>query len=314
MGYHEWMRTLGLLFLLGAISASVAGDGVVDTDVAKEAIKEFKAAYKQKELEAKQGAVFDLHDVPHPLIVKQLSKLLGNRNTDIAQVAALAMGGQSHDVPKTGKVLLKFWDKRKGDGTVRESILGAWKELKFMGYWPKLKPSLRDKRNSLVIGTLSLLGSNKDFRSLPKLLEMYHVAMPRRVKWATGEVKVDTGAAGDADQQAAEAAFNKKYGAGGSKAKAKAKAKAKSFDERNFANHLRRCVKAITGEDFDTALDFEDWYLENYLLVARKMAEINGTSVEKAVAKAKMELPAFRAKVEDRRKKYEEEAARARKK
>jgi hypothetical protein len=134
--------------------------------------------------------------------------------------------------------------------------------------------------------------------------------MPKKVTWSTGTETVDTGTAGDADQKAAEAKFNAKYGRGGSKAKAKAKAKARSFDLRNFSPQIRKCVKKITGQDFDTAWDFEDWYVENYLLVARKAAEMRGANVEAAVAKASKELPKLKADIESARKKVEEELAR----
>ena len=183
----------------------------------------------------------------------------------------------------------------------------AMVELKYMGYWPEVLPAMKDKRNAIVIRVLSLLGDNKDWRAIPRLLEMFHVAMPRRVKWKTGTVKVDTGAAGTADADAAKAKFNSKYGAGGSKAKAKAKAKAKGFDERNFSDQLRKAVKGITGEDFDNAFDFEDWYVDNYLMVHGKIAELNGTDVKAAARKAKAELPELKAKVEEDRRKLEEE-------
>jgi len=310
------MRTLGLILALGSLAWAGDAEGKagpkIDKATAKEAIKTFKKRYRQRELPLKQGAIFDLHDYDHPLVAKELRKLLRKREVQIAQVAALAMGGQKHDVEETGETLMKTWDRRDDDTPVLQSILSAWQELGYLDYWPKLEKTLKDERNQLVIGTMKLLGTNKDYRALPRLLEMYHVAMPKRVKWKTGEVTVDTGTAGDADQKAAEAEFNRRYGRGGSKEKAKAKRKAKAHDERNFKHHLRRCVKAITGEGFDNAIDFEDWYLENYLAVAKRIAELQGTSVEAAVAKAKAELPEFRAKVEKRRKKYEEAARKAR--
>lgn len=120
---------------------------------------------------------------------------------------------------------------------------------------------------------------------------MYEVAWPKRIKWKTGSTSVDTGADGDADQRAAEAKFNKNYGRGGQKMKNQAKAKAKAFDERNFSTELRKCVKAITGESFDTAIDFDDWYVENYVDVWRRIAQMEGRDVEQAVAKAKSECP-----------------------
>jgi hypothetical protein len=265
-------------------------------------------------VEEKQNLVYDLHDVMHDDVIDQLEKIaLRDREPAVRNVAALSLGGQQHNVAKAGKALQKIFDKQQKEEEVLASVLQAMAELKYLGYWPKAEKLMRDERSSIVIRTLDLLAANKDYRALPKLLEMYEVALPKRMKWKTGSVTVDTGAAGDADQKAAEAAFNKKYGRGGSKMKAKAKAKAKAFDERNFSTQLRKCVKAITGESFDTALGFEDWYVENYVEVWRKIARMEGRNVEQAAAKAKSELPALKAKIEEDRKKLEEELEQERK-
>jgi len=89
--------------------------------------------------------------------------------------------------------------------------------------------------------------------------------------------------------------------------KAKAKAKANSFDLRNFSTQLRKCMKAITGEDFDNAFDVEDWWVENYEMVARKIAELEGKDPEEAAERAKAGKAELAAKVEEERKKIEEE-------
>ena len=304
------MRTLLCCLFLGfVVHAEDAPKKVekVSDDEAKEALAEFKKAFKQKDVEAKQNAVYNLHDVPHPLVLKELKKLLKNRDPKIRNVAALAVGGHGYDVKAAGAVLRDALKRDFKTEVVVGSIFQAMAELKYYGYWPAIKPAMKDKRNAVVIWTLGLIGKNKDYRAVPELLKMYHVSMPKAVKWKTGETKVDTGAAGDADAKAAKAKFNAKYGAGGSKAKAAAKRKAKAQDERNFSDYLRKTTKAITGEDFDNAIDFEDWYVENYVKVHRRIAQMNGEDVEAAVRKAKKELPALQKKIEEDRKKLEED-------
>jgi hypothetical protein len=299
------MRMFGLLLVF---ALAVHAADAVDTAEAKEAIKEFDAAFKAtREIEEQQNAVYNLHDVPHDLVIRRLEKLLRHKHASIRNVAALALGGQSHNVPLAGSVLMRAYARDYKNEEVLSSVLEAMAELKYLGYWPKAEPALKDERNAVIIRVLDLLGTNEDWRAIPRLLEFYRVVMPKKVSWSTGEVTVDTGTAGDADQKAAEAAWTAKYGRGGSKAKAKAKAKARSFDLRNFSPQIRKCVKKITGQSFDTAWDFEDWYIENYLLVARKIAEMKGGNVEAAVAKAKKELPQLKAEVEDARKKLEDE-------
>ena len=304
-----------LPFLVAVLAGApaLALDPVPDEE-AKEALKQFEADFRSKDLSDKQAAIYNLHDVPSDLVIRRLERLLRDRDPEVRNVAALAMGGQQHNVDAAGEALLDAYEKeKKGDeDLVISSVLDGLRELKHLGYWPLLEGALDDQRDAVVIRTLDLLGENEDWRAIPVLLEKYKIAMPKRVKWSTGTVNVDTGAAGDADQKAAEAKFNAKYGAGGSKEAAKAKAKAKSFDERNFDSQLRRCVKAITGESFDNALDMQDWYVENYLEIHRKMAEMAGDDVQKILAKAKQELPDLKKEVEEEHRKLEEELARER--
>ena len=301
------MRTLGFLLMLAfAVHAADA----VDPEEAKEALAEFEKTFKAtREIEEQQNAVYNLHDVPHDLVIKRLQKLLKYKDPRVRNVAALALGGQTHNVPLAGKVLMQSYARDFKNAEVLASVLDGLAELKYLGYWPKAEPALKDERNAVIIRVLHLLATNEDWRAIPRLLELYRIAMPKKVNWSTGTETVDTGAAGDTDQKAAEAKFNAKYGAGGSKAKAKAKSKARGFDLRNFSTQIRKCVKKITDQDFDTAWDFEDWYIENYLMVVRKIAEMDGSDVEASVAKAKRELPQLKADVEAKRKKVEEKLA-----
>ena len=313
------MRTLALsLLLVPLLHAEGAKKNavpvVVSGEEAAEALAEFKSAFKGKDVEAKQNAIYDLHDVPHPLVLKELAKLLRNKDPRIRNVAALAVGGHGYDVAAAGKILMRAFKKDYKTEEVLGSILLAMSEVGFLGYWPDLQKGLKDERNAVVIWSLGTLGENKDYRAIPVLLEMFHVAMPKKVTWKTGEVKVDTGAAGTADADAAKAAFNAKYGAGGSKAKAKARRQARAFDSRNFDTHLRKTVKAITGEDFDNDLDFEDWYVENYVMVRKRIAEMEGRDAAKAERKARKELPELKAKLEKKIEKLAKQLAKARKK
>ena len=301
------MRTTGLLL---ALAVAVHAADAVDLEKAQEAIREFDKTFKAtREIEEQQNAVYNLHDVPHDLVIRRLEKLLKHKDPRVRNVAALSLGGQTHNAPLAGSILLRAYTRNFKDDVVLSSVLEAMAELKYLGYWPKAEPALKDERNAIIIRVLDLLGTNEDWRAIPRLLEIFRVAMPKKVSWSTGEVSVDTGAAGDTDQKAAEAKWNAKYGRGGSKMAAKAKAKARGFDLRNFSTQIRKCVKRITGQDFDTAWDFEDWYVENYLMVARKAAEMRGADVDAAVAKAKRELPQLKADVEAARKKIEEELA-----
>jgi len=290
--------------------------GAVAAEEAKIALKEFKGAFRTADsLEARQELVFGLHDVPHDLILKELKRLIRNKSEGIRVVAALAIGGQGHNKARAGKLLMDSFEREKKTIDVAISCIDGMRELRYYGYWPEIKSSTGNgARSAIVIRILELLGSNKDYRALPMLLKMYKVAMPKRVTWTTGTVNVDTGAAGDADNQAAQAEFNRRYGAGGSKAKAKAQGKARSFDARNFTTQIRACAKAITGEDFETDFDLEDWWVDNWEMVARRIAKMDGVNVEKAVKKAMKKLPLRKKEMAEERRKLEEELEKAEKK
>ena len=305
------MRFIASLVVLAAVVQAQVVTPVSDEE-AKVAVKEFKDAFrKAKTIEEKQGLVFSLHDVPNDYTIRELRKVLKNKHEAIRGVAALALGGQRHNKPAAGKMLMKTYQKEKKNLEVAISCLDALKSLKWYGYWPAVeKDAGKGARSAIVIRILELLGENRDYRAIPMLLEMYKVAMPKRVSWKTGTVNVDTGAAGNEDNEAAQREFNRRYGRGGSNERRKAEGKAKAFDARNFSTQIRKCAKQITGEDFETDVDLEDWWVEHYEMVARKMAELDGRNVEKAVAKARKELPALKKKVAEARKKLEEELAR----
>jgi hypothetical protein len=302
------MRMLALIALAAAASAH---DSVSDEE-AKAAIAKFQEEFQKGDLDARQYAVFSLHDVPNDLVLKELEKLLKNKDSKIRNVAALAVGGQRQDAKKAGDLLMRSYRKDWSEEDVVSSVLEAMAELKYKGYWPEVRLGLKDERNLVIMRILELFGANKDWRAFPDLVDLYREVLPRRISWSTGEEKVDTGADGSADADAAESTFNAKYGQGGSKEKAKAKAKANGFDLRNFAPQIRKCVQEITGKSFDNAYDLEEWWADNYVMVAQKIAEMDGKDPESVVARAKVEQAELKAKIEDERKKMDEQLAKER--
>lgn len=302
------MRTLTLC-ALGAVV--LAADPVPD-EKAKDAIARFQEAFKTATVEGKQSAVYDLHDVPNDLVLKELSRLLKNKDPKVRHVAALAVGGQSHDAKSAGELLLKTY---KGDFDAEEvvaSVLQAFAELKYMGYWPAVETALKDERTPVVLQSLDLVGNNQDWRAFPELVEMYKVALPAGKNWGGGEeVTVDTGAEGDADQKAAEAKYNAQNpGRGGGGGGGGGGGRSSML--RNLSRPIEKCVKRITGVRFDNSLDLETWWAENYIVVAQKIAELEGKDPESVVSRAKVEQAELKAKVEAERKKLEEVAAKKR--
>jgi len=311
------MRTSALVLALTALALAeerVAPVSAVPDGDAARAISEFDKAFLAKAIEERQGAVYSLHGFPHDAVLAKLAQLLKNRDDAIKSVAALAIGGQAHNVPKAGDILMKSFRANYRTDEVVASTMDAMGELRYMGYWPELAKCFEDDRALVAVRALDLVGANKDWRAWEELLKLYKEQIAKGYSWETGEVNVDTGADGDVDQKAAEAAFNAKYGEGGSKAKAAATGKAGSRREINLSTQLRRTVKLLTGQDFDTALAFEDYVLENYLEIARKVAVLEGKDPEAAAKRAAADLPARKKQVEEERDKLAKQAEENRKK
>ena len=66
-------------------------------------------------------------------------------------------------------------------------------------------------------------------------------------------------------------------------------------------------VMLVNG--FDNAFDLEEWWCENYIEVAKKIVELEGKDPESVVARAKIEQAELKTKIEEDRKKFEEELA-----
>jgi len=316
------MRNLSLINMTGllALATIVAGGeekakptpasvvAVPDAD-AQQALDAFKEAFKTKDVGARQTAVYDLHDVPNDLVIQQLAKLLKKGKPEVRNVAAMALGGQGHNTARAGKTLMSSFERNYKHDLVIAATLDGWRELRYLGYWPKLKKCLDDDRNAVSIRAIDLIGSNGDFRPIFILMKMYKEAVPKGSSWDGGaEVTVDTGASGDTDQKAAEAKYkSQNAGAGGGGGGGGGGGKK---NMRNLAQALRRCMKNLSGEDFDTFEDFEDWLVENFVMVHRTIATQEGKDPDAAERRAKGELPDFKAKVENRRRKAEEAAER----
>jgi hypothetical protein len=158
-----------------------------------------------------------------------------------------------------------------------------------------------------VVHSLELVGANKDWRAFPELVEMYKMAVPAGKSWSGGEeVTVDTGAEGDADQQAAEAQYkaqNPGRGGGGGGGPSR------SSVLRNLSRPIGKCVKEVTGKSFETSLELSEWWVENYIMVAQKIAELEGKNPESVVPRAKIEQAELREKVAKEREDVEKRLA-----
>ena len=100
------MRTAALWMMLVLAALPVFAADPVSDEEAAQALKDFDLAFRSKDLEDRQNAVYDLHDVPHDKVIAKLDRLLRDRDVQVRNVAALAMGGQVHNPAKAGAILL----------------------------------------------------------------------------------------------------------------------------------------------------------------------------------------------------------------
>ena len=104
----------------------------------------------------------------------------------------------------------------------------------------------------LMVTSVRVCGTLEDWRALPQLLELWE-RFPVGDSWEGGETSVDTGAEGDADQAAAEAAYNAEHGGQHRRGKPPMMLRA-------YIQELAKSVKLITkDENVHTPKDLRAW-------------------------------------------------------
>ena len=239
------------LVLLLALLPLSGGARAVGRADAERALRRFEAAFATQDADARQDAVYDLHDVPHDLVLARLERLLLDPDRLTRNVAAMALGGQRHNPARAGAALLRAYHDDYDDLVIVSSVLDALREVGSLQYWPEARRALRDERPAVVQRALDLLTANRDPRALPQLVELYLEAHP-------------------------------------------AKAKAKARPAARHRAGLRACLKEITGVDFPDGRAALRWYLRNYRLVARLIADMQGDDPDAAEAVAVLEFPSVR--------------------
>ncbi len=272
---------LGLV--LGSTTVIRADD---KRDRAAAAIVHCQKILAQGDRSEREWAVYDLHDIVHPDIVAYLQKLmLTSKHRDVRNVAALALGGQGKFKKRTGAALAAGFMKHFKDRIVLSSILNAWGESGDAGYWPLLRRALHDKRNSIAIRAILLLAENADPRAFEELLKMYLVLAPERPP------KSGKGT------QSGRSAANEGADPGRESAKQTARARSRAERIRNYEQYLLRYFKAVTRLEFDNPYAAYEWWVTNYVSVARRIAVLNEKNPKSAAERARRELPQVQKRV-----------------
>lgn len=215
------MGLRNLTFVLVLTAAAVpcaAGAGEEDpaTRDAKAAVAYFdKYAGKAKDDMKFGDLLMDLTRIRHTITVERIGKvLLRDSNVEHQQIAGAALGGFRE--PKevrdaAGKLLEKAVQDAKDDD-VKDTCIDSIGKIRYRDAVPTLNQVALAGGNPYVLyTTVRVMGQLEDRRALPALLELWE-RHPVGYSWETGEVNVDTGAEGTADQDAAEAEWQAKYG------------------------------------------------------------------------------------------------------
>lgn len=272
MKHRKLVLCLTVAACLAASSPSRAAD--VPADV-KEAIAYFdKYSAKSKDDSKYAELVHDLAATGDPAAAERIGRILTeDKNSEHHMIAADSLSDFAKNPAgreAAGKALVKALERGDWDEDMKIQLVDAIGKLTFApGTLPICEVLLKTDSPWLMLRCVRALGLIKDLHALPALLEILE-RMPVGYKWPAGdEVKVDSGAAGDADQKAAEAAYNEQHkNDRGKKGKPPVMFKA-------YIQELKKTVQAITNDPtIDGGQALRAWMVERTDMLKKLGIEI----------------------------------------
>ncbi len=275
----RWTVTVALLLI---VCFAAAPDAIAKKDkpkphddkTVKEALARFKKDYAEDDMDKRLRILKWLGMHRHKKVQSQLRKIyLNEQNVELKAMAAQGLGNQLSEASAATKTLLQGLKNFKNYGNKTPSTpeeaaeidleaavlvcaIEAVGKLAFKKSWDQVKDFIDHNHDDVAIVTIKLCGEHMEYRSLKIILEWFHF-YPDGLSWSGGTVKVDTGAAGNRDANAAKAKWKAKYG---SRAK---KARPKAFEA------MMNTVKQITGVEMKKAEELKAWIEENKLLLKK---------------------------------------------
>ncbi len=224
----------------------VSGD-----DAAKAAIERFDRDFASRDEGRRMNAISSLGMTKNDLVAKKLGTLLSHPNIEVRQAAALVLEGQYQNKALAGELLRKAMNK-ENEAEVLINLALAIGRVPFPDAIPDMGEVMKKDENVFVkIEILKAYGKMKDTRALLPILDLWLVN-PHGYSWEGGEVKYDSGAAGDADQKEAERQYKEKYGNQQRKG-------APPTMLKTFIQAIAEAVEKITGEKLDKPKALMEW-------------------------------------------------------
>ena len=141
---------------------------------------------------------------------------------------------------------------RKTEPMITVALVKTVGKLEYRRYWERIAKLVNESViDDVVVACFEVIAEWKELRAHRAIKDFWGV-YPDESRYVTGSVSVDTGAAGDVDQRAAEAAWRGKYGD-----------KTRFRPRPECVQALKRAVKAITGEAIEKPEVFRDWCKKN---------------------------------------------------
>jgi HEAT repeat protein len=235
-----------------AAPAKPADPRPVSSDEAgKAAVARFDRDFASTDQGRRMNAIQSLSQTKNNIVTKKLASLLGNADSEARMAAAACLDGMYQDPALAGECLRLAMDKEK-DPDVLGAIITSIGRLAHAPALDDLGDILL--KNGIVWVKMDVLRAMRkinDKRALLFILELW-LKEPHGYSWEGGEVTVDTGAPGDTDQKAAEAAYKAKYGNQGRKG-------APPTLIKTYAQEIAETVKALTGDPLGTPTELMKW-------------------------------------------------------
>lgn len=247
-----------LVLTLAALAAPArAADDPALLNNAKAAVAYFdKYASSAKDEQKYAELLMDMTRIHHAITVERIGKVLlreGEEERRMIAAAALAEFTKPKEIADLAGKLLVEGAKKAPTDDVKDNCIDSMGKLKYRDGVPYLNEvALAGGNPYVLLTTVRVMGEINDRRALPALLELWE-RHPVGYSWETGEVNVDTGAAGTADQEAAEAEWNSQYGSSmGPKKKPPVMFKV-------YIQELVKTVGKLTGEKIEKPEDLRAW-------------------------------------------------------
>ena len=202
---------LGLGLMFGAPAGAADAPPDADAKALKNAQERFRREFDTVDIDFKLEAIQQYAKTQHPTIAKHLVKLMKSKDEHVRAEAAVGLGRQLSYAKKAGPKLVKFAnEKDESPKAVRGAVLAIGK-LEYKKADGDLKKLIHHVDDGVVAGVFEVYGMWKSDLAIREMLDFF-TKYPDEKSFATGTVTVDTGAAGNEDQKAAQAKWKAKYG------------------------------------------------------------------------------------------------------